>query len=188
MNVFWGRLVCPLQGQYPFLFRFRRDAPDAIELVPFRDGKAPVMNNFSRGHEFASAVGKCLAGMGLKVEPEYSVQVGVGSNVTRGHRFDFGSPAVLVECKCSDWTDGGNNPSTKISTLNEAIRYFHSTPEKFRKMLFLPKTSKAGALNVETFAEYYVRLHGHFIPTSVEIWELDITTGVMDREGSKSFR
>jgi hypothetical protein len=123
------------------------------------------------------AVGQYLAALGLKVEREYPVQVGIGSKATKDHRFDFGSPEVLVECKCYGWTEGGNNPSAKISTLNEAMMYFHSTPGTFRKLLFLPKTSKAGTRNPETFAEYYVRLHGHFIPASVEVWELDVPTG-----------
>jgi len=135
------------------------------------------MSNVKRWEEFASAVGRYLAGLGLKLQPEYSVRVGIGSKATKDHRFDFGSSDALVECKCYGWTEGGNNPSAKISTLNEAMMYFHSTPGTFRKMLFLPTTSKAGARNPETFAEYYVRLHGHFIPASVEVWELDMQDG-----------
>ena len=135
------------------------------------------MSNFARGREFASEVGKHLAALGVKVQPEYSIQVGIGSKATKEHRFDFGSPKILVECKCYGWTEGGNNPSAKISTLNEAMMYFHSTRSTFRKMLFLPRTSKAGARKPETFAEYYVRLHGHFVPASVEVWELDVATG-----------
>jgi hypothetical protein len=134
------------------------------------------MNNVERGEEFALAVGEFLASQGVAVSPEYSVTVGIGSKATKMHRFDFGSSTILVECKCYGWTEGGNNPSAKVSTLNEAMMFFHSTPPTFRKMLFLPKTSKKGARNPETFAEYYVRLHGHFIPAAVEIWELDPAT------------
>lgn len=135
------------------------------------------MSNVERGKEFASAVGRYLGSIGLKLQPEYSVRVGIGSRSTKDHRFDFGSPEVLVECKCYGWTEGGNNPSAKISTLNEAMMYFHSTPDTFRKMLFLPRTLKTGARNPETFAEYYVRLQGHFIPGSVEVWELNARDG-----------
>ena len=131
------------------------------------------MSNLQRGADFAASVGKYLASTGIQVAPEYSAKVGIGSKAAKNHRFDFGNSETLVECKCYDWTAGGNNPSAKISTLNEAMMYFHSTPASFRKMLFLPKTEKKGVRNPETFAEYYFRLHGHFIPTSVEVWELD---------------
>ena len=135
------------------------------------------MSNVARGQDFAVAVGRFLQSLGLRVQPEYSVEVGIGSKATKHHRFDFGNSEVLVECKCYGWTETGNNPSAKISTLNEAMMYFHSTPGTYRKLLFLPKTSKSGARNPQTFAEYYVRLHGHFVPASVEVWELDAETG-----------
>lgn len=136
------------------------------------------MSNVRRGQEFAAAVGRYLAELGLDLEPEYPARVGIGGKSTKSHRFDFGSASVLVECKCYGWTEEGNIPSAKISTLNEAMMYFHSTPAHYRKMLFLPKTVKNGARRIETFAEYYVRLHGHFIPASVELWELDVVTRV----------
>ena len=132
------------------------------------------MSNVLRGAEFATAVGKYLAGTGLALTPEFIARVGIGSKSTKDHRFDFGNASVLVECKCYGWTETGNNPSAKISTLNEAMMYFHSTPGIFRKMLFLPRTAKKGSRNPETFAEYYVRLHGHFIPATVEVWEFEI--------------
>jgi hypothetical protein len=137
-----------------------------------------TLSNVGRGQEFAAAVARYLAASGLEVRPEYTVRVGIGSKSTKEHRFDFGNAKVLVECKCYGWTEGGNNPSAKISTLNEAMMYFHSTPEHYRKMLFIPRTEKKGARNPQTFAEYYVRLHGHFIPALVEVWELDPMTGV----------
>jgi hypothetical protein len=137
-----------------------------------------LLSNVSRGKEFASAVARYLAGLGLAVQPEFSVRVGIGSKSTKEHRFDLGNAEVLVECKCYGWTEGGNNPSAKISTLNEAMLYFHSAPEHYRKMLFVPKTEKKGTRNPATFAEYYVRLHGHFIPASVEVWDLDAATGI----------
>jgi hypothetical protein len=134
------------------------------------------MNNVERGQELALAVGEFLASQGIGASPEYSVMIGSGSKSTKMHRFDFGSPNALVECKCYGWIEGGNNPSAKISTLNEAMMFFYSVPPTFRKMLFLPKTSKKGARSPETLAEYYVRLHDHFIPATAEIWELDPVT------------
>jgi hypothetical protein len=80
---------------------------------------------------------------------------------------------MLVECKYYDWTEGGNNPSAKISTLNEAMVYFHSAPNTYRKVVFISKTERKGTRRPETFAEYYVRLYSHFIPDDVEVWEFD---------------
>ena len=84
---------------------------------------------------------------------------------------------MLVECKYYGWTEGGNNPSAKISIVNEAMTYFFSVPGPFRKLLFLPKTQKKGVRSPETFLEYYVRLYKHFIPDDVEIWEFDESKG-----------
>ncbi|MEY8198885.1 MAG: hypothetical protein RPS47_06560 [Colwellia sp.] len=92
------------------------------------------------------------------------------------HCFDHGNENILVECKSYNWTSGGNNPSAKISTLNEAMVYFHATPNGYTKKLFIAKTAKKGVRRSETLAEYYVRLNGHFIPDNVEIWEFDSDT------------
>jgi hypothetical protein len=40
-------------------------------------------------------------------------------------------------------------------------------------MLFDSATEKKGARNPETFAEYYIRLHAHFIPDDDDVWELN---------------
>jgi hypothetical protein len=134
------------------------------------------MSNRERGDLFANHVGQYLARQEIAVEPEYSIPVGLNSRKKKDHRFDFGNADLLVECKFYDWTEGGNNPSAKISTLNEAMMYFHSTPTTYRKMLFVSATEKKGVRAPETFAEYDVRLHGHFIPDKVEVWELNVET------------
>ena len=131
------------------------------------------MSNRERGDWFANRVGEYLTKEGYSVEPEYAVEVGLNSRRKKAHRFDYGNDSLLVECKYYDWTKGGHNPSAKISTLNEAMMYFHTTPKSYRKMVFISATDKKGVRNPETFAEYYVRLHGHFIPDDVEIWEMN---------------
>ena len=131
------------------------------------------MSNRARGAEFARRVGEYLARAGHVVEPEYALAVGLSSHRKKSHRFDYGSEALLVECKHYDWTEGGNNPSAKISTLNEAMMYFYAAPKSYRKMVFVSATARKGVRRSETLAEYYVRLHGHFIPDDVEVWELD---------------
>ena len=129
------------------------------------------MSNRERGEAFARRVGEYLAREGFLVEPEHGVEVGLNTLRKKLHRFDYGNDSLLVECKYYDWTAGGNNPSAKISTLNEAMMYFHMAPKSYRKMLFISATKKKGVRKPETFAEYYVRMHGHFIPDDVEVFE-----------------
>ncbi|MFN8444355.1 MAG: hypothetical protein U0175_26465 [Caldilineaceae bacterium] len=128
------------------------------------------MSNRERGEYFVSLVGDYLARQGISLKPEYFVQVGLNIQRKKRHRFDLGNDSILVECKYYDWTEGGNKPSAKISTLNEAMLYFLGAPTSYRKMLFVPDTQRTGK-HKETLAEYYMRLHSHFIPDSVEIWE-----------------
>jgi hypothetical protein len=130
-------------------------------------------SNRQRGDAFARRVGEYLSRQGHTVQPEYPVDVGLSSSHKRVHRFDYGNGSLLVECKFYRWTEGGNNPSAKISTLNEAMMFFHTAPAKYRKMVFISKTEKKGMRQPETFAEYYVRLNRYFIPDDVEIWEFD---------------
>jgi len=130
-------------------------------------------SNRERGDVFAKRVGEYLSKQGHSVHPEYPIDVGLSSRRKKAHRFDYGSESLLVECKNYDRTEGGNKPSAKISTLNEAMMFFHSAPAKYRKMVFISRTEKKGVRQPETFAEYYVRLNGHFIPDDVEVWEFD---------------
>lgn len=131
------------------------------------------MSNRERGDLFARRVGEYLAKEGHVVRPEYPLDVGLNSRHKKAHRFDYGNDSMLVESKYYDWTEGGNNPSAKISTLNEAMVYFHSVPNTYRKVVFISKTGRRGTRRPETFAEYYVRLYSHFIPDDVEVWEFD---------------
>jgi hypothetical protein len=99
--------------------------------------------------------------------------------LTRGkkdHKFDLGStnPLILVECKSHTWTESGNMPSAKITVWNEAMYYFHASPEEYRKILFVLKDSHAKKR--ETLAAYYLRTSAHLIPEKVEIWEYDPTS------------
>lgn len=134
------------------------------------------MSNRKKGDIFSKKVGKYLEMRGFDLESEYVVQVGLNSRIKKPHKFDHGSRSVLVECKYYNWTEGGKNPSGKIATLNEAMVYFHATPQGYIKKMFISKTNKKGVRRPETLAEHYVRLHGHFIPDEVEIWEFDLSS------------
>ena len=131
------------------------------------------MSYRERADLFARRVGECLAMLGYDVRPECPVEVGLSSRHKQSHCFDYGNQEVLVECKCYDWTAGGNNPSAKIATLNEAMMYFHSVSELYEKRIFISKTEKKGKRRSEALGEYYIRLYKHFIPDDVEVWEFD---------------
>lgn len=134
------------------------------------------MSNQTAGSAFTSVVQQYLTKLGHHVQTEYPVEIGFTPSHKKSHRFDLGNDRLLVECKSYTWTSGGNNPSGKISTLNEAMLYLHLTPDIFRKLVFLPKTKTKGTLHKETFGEYYVRLNRHMIPDRVEVWEIDDET------------
>ena len=129
--------------------------------------------NPAKGRAFEQRVGEHLRRKGCDVRPDYEIEVSINGHQKKPHKFDWGSDACLVECKAYSWTEGGNNPSAKFATANEAMLYFVAAPGSWKKMLFMPKTGKVGKLRPETLIEHYVRRYGHFIPDGVEIYELD---------------
>lgn len=133
------------------------------------------MSNKHRGDKFTQQVQNYFKTKGINLEPEYKVSVGLSTKYKKQHAFDLGNADMLVECKCYDWTEGNNNPSAKLSTLNEAMLYLF-TASKRCKMVFMKQTSRKGK-HSETLAGYYVRLHRPFIPDDVEIWEFNETNG-----------
>ena len=82
-------------------------------------------DNPGRGAKFEDAVRRFFLNHGLRLEANYTVDVGAAS-VRKPRRFDLGcvEPAMLVECKSHSWTEGGNAPSAKLSVWNEAMFYF----------------------------------------------------------------
>ena len=132
-----------------------------------------MTSNRQKGAEFEERVRAYLESLGLDVEPEYEAKVGINRRLKKLHKFDWGSESLLVECKAYDWTAGGNNPSAKLTTVNEAMLYFLGAPRSHRKMLFLAATGRRSGRRAETLGEYYVRTYAHLIPDDVEVHELD---------------
>ena len=141
-----------------------------------------MVNNFQRlgaisnadvGSDFETAAQEWFLNEGVRLQRNYSVEVGLSKMKER--TFDLGSsePPVLVECKSHKWTSGGNVPSAKITVWNESMYYFLLAPPGFRKVLFVLRdvSEKRG----ESLAEYYVRNHSHLIPNDVEILEYDVS-------------
>src|SRR3990170_4114502 len=92
-------------------------------------------DNPRRGAEFEKAAMSEFARLGVLLEKDFSVDVGI-STKKKPHDFDLGSssPPVLVECKRHTWTEGGNAPSAKLTVWNEAMFYFLAAPAEYRKV------------------------------------------------------
>lgn len=105
----------------------------------------------------------------------HGVMVGVG-NIKKSHLFDLGCSdlKILVECKSHRWTTGNNVPSAKLTVWNEVMFYFSSSPQDYKKILFVLKDIRKST--GETLAQYYVRIYSHLIPERVELWEYDELT------------
>jgi hypothetical protein len=136
------------------------------------------INNFQRigsisnahaGREFEQAAQLYFARQNIHLISNFPVEVGFEKKKIR--KFDLGSsdPAVVVECKSHNWTEGGNIPSAKITVWNESMLYFHITPDRYRKIFLVLRSVRTN----QSLAEYYLRNYGHLIPRGVEFWECD---------------
>ena len=96
-----------------------------------------MVNNFQRagapsntrvGIRFENLVKDYFRGNGVELHEQFSVSVGLAQKKQR--KFDLGSSdlRVLVECRSHKWTGGGNVPSAKMTSWNEAMYYFFLAP------------------------------------------------------------
>jgi len=134
------------------------------------------MSNKEKGDAFTQKVAQYFKNQGIQLISEYRVDVGLSSKYKKQHAFDLGNSEMLIECKYYDWTESDNNPSAKISTLNEVMLYLYTAPARFKKKVFVKQTSQKGKRHYETLVEYYIRLYKHFIPDDVEVWEFNDDT------------
>lgn len=134
-----------------------------------------AVSNAHVGRDFEKSAKLLLSRRGINVEPNHSVEVGIGK-IKKRHSFDLGAnnPPIIVECKSHRWTKSGNVPSAKVTVWNEAMYYFSCAPNHYRKIFFVLRDVRA--TNGETLASYYIRTYAHLIPSDVEIWEYDEAT------------
>ena len=61
----------------------------------------------------------------------------------KSHRFDCASQdrKIVIECKCHSWTAGGNVPSAKMTTINEAAFYMSFLPKDIRRIIVIKKSA-----------------------------------------------
>ena len=127
-------------------------------------------DNPRRGAQFEEFTQLFFSRRRIKLERGFVVDVGVADQ-KRPHKFDLGShePPVLVECKRHTWTKGGNAPSAKLAVWNEAMYYFATAPQHYRRILAVLRSLRGE----ESLAEHYIKRFEHLIPEKVEIWEID---------------
>ncbi len=133
-------------------------------------------SNTQVGHNFELAAQAFFESQGFKLERGLAVPVGV-EKIKKKHSFDLGCnhKKILVECKSHKWTSGGNVPSAKLTIWNEAMYYFLAAPKNYRKIMFVLRDFSKK--RKETLARYYIRTYNHMIPSDVEFWEYDESTG-----------
>jgi hypothetical protein len=136
-------------------------------------------SNTQVGRDFEAKAQDFFAKQGMFLTPGVSVEIGINGRKT--HNFDLGdlNSRVLVECKAHTWTEGGNVPSAKMTTWNQAMFFFHASPPDYRKILFVRRDFSIK--RNETLAEYYFRTYHHLIPGTVELWEFDEDKGTAKR-------
>ncbi|MCP4050588.1 MAG: hypothetical protein GY730_07790 [bacterium] len=128
-------------------------------------------SNTQVGKDFEEAAKVFFSNQGLTLQK--NIPVDIGLNGKKSHNFDLGclNQRILVECKSHTWTEGGNIPSAKITTWDQAMFFFYVAPSGYRKIFFVLKDYSPK--KNETLAEFYIRTKSHLIPEDVEIWEFD---------------
>lgn len=123
-------------------------------------------------------VGKAFQDEVLKVAEQYfkkdfqqetAVEIG---NPAKPHKFDVVSEdkKIIIECKCYTWTEGGNVPSAKMATLDEAILYMRSVPYPATKIIAMKKD--VHPRRQITLADYFCDKKAYLMD-DIQIWEFD---------------
>lgn len=88
------------------------------------------------------------------------------------HKFDLVSKdeSIVVECKCYTWTDGGNVPSAKLATLDEAILYLRSITHPAQKIIAM--RFSWNDKKQKSLATYFCEKKDHLLG-DISVWELD---------------
>jgi len=132
-------------------------------------------SNAQVGKDFEIAALNFFQAEGLALERNVKIQIGVES-IKKEHAFDLGciKQKIIVECKSHKWTSGANVPSAKLTVWNEAMYYFVTAPNDFRKIMFV--LHDYSEKRKETLAQYYLRTYKHLVPSHVEFWEYNEST------------
>lgn len=107
--------------------------------------------------------------LSLLFTPETPLPIGTPAKL---HKFDLVSAerGWVVQCKNLAWRANGGVPQAKITSITEAAMTLRALPSNWRKMIAMNRAIHP--IRKETLAEYYVRLHSHFL-AEVMLVEID---------------
>lgn len=96
-------------------------------------------SNTNVGNEFEQSAKEFFTTQGLHLQKKIPISIGI--NGQKPHNFDLGNlnEKILVECKSHTWTEGGNVPSAKVTTWDQAMYFLHAAPSEYRKIFFVFK-------------------------------------------------
>ncbi len=96
----------------------------------------------------------------LKQNFDLEVPIDAGGKT---HNFDLATVNrdIIVECKAFKFTESGNVPSAKITTLCEAVRYLNAVQGNPVRLLIIKRDQHPKRR--ETLAQYFVRLNRHLL-------------------------
>lgn len=152
-----------------FIVRFKKWPPSIGKKHRREHEMNSNSNNNYVGKVFQkSAFGFVTEQFGKTFVEEKAIDIGFPP---RPHKFDIVSEdgLTVIECKCYTWTESGNVPSAKMSTLDEAILYMNNIPYTANKIIIM-KQSIHPERDI-TLAEYFVDKKGHLM-RDVSVWEL----------------
>jgi hypothetical protein len=118
-----------------------------------------MLSNTERGKAFQIACCEALRNQfGRDFDFEVSLQC-----EGKAHSFNLATSEkdIVVECKAFSFTQSGNNPSAKITTLREAISFRGQSKGMSREFWFL--STPADPIRGETLGKYFVRLNSHLL-------------------------
>lgn len=137
----------------------------------------PQQSHVERGTAFQELAGRVLgARFGCTFRLEEMIAIG---SPAKNHRFDLVSTdrQFVGECKSFSWTSGGNMPSAKITTVNEAVFYLSLLSTESYRFVTMRRDIRPGS--GESLASYYWRTNRHLLG-GVDILEIDAESGAVE--------
>ena len=136
-------------------------------------------NNPQVGNDFENLALSYFSKNIPTLRKNFKLRIGIYDQ--KPHKFDIGcfELKVIIECKSHTWTSGGNVPSAKLATWDQAMLYFYLAPRSYRKIFFAKKD--VNRKSKESLCHYYLRTHSHVIPDEVEFFEADEDKGKIEK-------
>jgi len=127
--------------------------------------------NTNKGRSFQVQAAEILSKhFNVLFQPDFAMKIG---NPPKEHRFDLVSIDLryVTECKNYSWTESGNTPSAKITSINESVFYLSFLSNKIIRFVTMRKD--VHPRRKETLAEYYYRTNSHLLG-DIFIIEVDL--------------